>query len=161
MREYWGGMLEEGATSFWEAYDPAWPKENPHASLQADRKRGYYVSLAHGWSSGPALWMMDHLAGITQSSADQRLYRIAPWRGGQAPFEGSVRTHTGALRVRVTQASGWRVHVELPEGVRAEFVAPEGMKIRARDEREPKRMLSGKDDSYPIGPGGSYEFSEQ
>jgi Bacterial alpha-L-rhamnosidase 6 hairpin glycosidase domain len=26
IRQYWGGMLEEGATSFWEGYDPSWYK---------------------------------------------------------------------------------------------------------------------------------------
>jgi hypothetical protein len=31
IREYWGGMIDEGATSFWEAYDPAWPKPRPPA----------------------------------------------------------------------------------------------------------------------------------
>ena len=25
MRSYWGGMLAEGATSFWESYDLRWP----------------------------------------------------------------------------------------------------------------------------------------
>ncbi len=30
--KYWGGMLEEGATSMWEAYDPRWYKEDFHAS---------------------------------------------------------------------------------------------------------------------------------
>src|ERR1035437_466977 len=24
IRQYWGGMVDEGATSFWEAYDPSW-----------------------------------------------------------------------------------------------------------------------------------------
>ena len=34
-RSYWGGMLAEGATSSWEAYDPRWPKADPHRFLQA------------------------------------------------------------------------------------------------------------------------------
>ena len=54
LRTYWGGMLAEGATSFWESYDLRWPKTNFHLSLQADGTSGYFVSLAHGWSSGPA-----------------------------------------------------------------------------------------------------------
>ena len=27
MRAYWGGMLREGATTFWEEYDPEKPRE--------------------------------------------------------------------------------------------------------------------------------------
>ena len=55
IRTYWGGMLAEGATSFWEAYDLRWQKDNPHLALQADGTTGYFISLAHGWSSGPIL----------------------------------------------------------------------------------------------------------
>ena len=55
IREYWGGMIDEGATSFWEAYDPGWPKDDPHVDLQADTPLGYRISLAHGWSSGALL----------------------------------------------------------------------------------------------------------
>ena len=29
IREYWGGMVKEGATSFWEGYDPAGPDNQP------------------------------------------------------------------------------------------------------------------------------------
>jgi hypothetical protein len=61
MRKYWGGMIAEGATSFWEAYDPRWPKEDFHSHLQADNKTGYYISLAHGWSSGPTAWLMEEI----------------------------------------------------------------------------------------------------
>jgi hypothetical protein len=64
MRQYWGGMLDEGATSFWEAYDLSWPKQDPHLGLQADGTTGYFVSLAHGWSSGLAAWLMEEVLGI-------------------------------------------------------------------------------------------------
>ena len=45
IRDYWGGMLAEGATSWWEGYDPSWPKDDFHAHLQADDGTGYFVSL--------------------------------------------------------------------------------------------------------------------
>jgi alpha-L-rhamnosidase len=44
MRGYWGGMLAEGATSFWEAYDQRWPKTDPHSSLQADGVTGHHAT---------------------------------------------------------------------------------------------------------------------
>ncbi len=37
IREYWGGMVKEGATSFWEGYDPDWPQENSHEMRKARR----------------------------------------------------------------------------------------------------------------------------
>jgi hypothetical protein len=35
IRKYWGGMIGQGATSFWEGYDTRWPKEDFHRSLKA------------------------------------------------------------------------------------------------------------------------------
>ena len=64
IRTYWGGMIHEGATSFWEAYDPSWPKDDPHVDLQADDTAGYRISLAHGWSSAPTWWLMEQVLGI-------------------------------------------------------------------------------------------------
>jgi hypothetical protein len=39
MRTYWGGMLAEGAISFWESYDLGWPKDTPHLSPSGRRHR--------------------------------------------------------------------------------------------------------------------------
>ncbi|MCU1247787.1 MAG: Alpha-L-rhamnosidase N-terminal domain [Edaphobacter sp.] len=61
MRTYWGGMLAEGATSFWESYDLRWPKDTPHLSPQAESTGGFFVSLAHGWSSGPSTWLSEQV----------------------------------------------------------------------------------------------------
>lgn len=71
IRQYWGGMLREGATSFWEAYDPSWYKEDFHSSLQADNRSGYFVSLAHGWSAGPTAWLMEEVLGIQPTGPEQ------------------------------------------------------------------------------------------
>jgi len=48
LRDYWGGMVAEGATTCWEAYDPQWPKTDFHANLYADGNHGYFISLCHG-----------------------------------------------------------------------------------------------------------------
>jgi len=64
IRQFWGGMIDEGATSFWEGYDPSWYKGDFHSSLQADDTTGYQASLAHGWSTGVTPWIMEEIAGI-------------------------------------------------------------------------------------------------
>ena len=48
VRKYWGGMLAEGATTFWEAYDPSWPKQNFHKFLQADNAATSLASATAG-----------------------------------------------------------------------------------------------------------------
>ncbi len=99
MRHYWGGMLDQGATSFWEAYDPHWPKEDFHAHLEADGKTGYYVSLAHGWSSGPTAWLMEQVLGIEPTGAGFRTVNIRPDLAGLQYVSGDEPTPRGPIRV--------------------------------------------------------------
>jgi alpha-L-rhamnosidase len=114
VRSYWGGMIQEGATSFWEAYDLRWPKDDFHASLQADGRTGYYVSLAHGWSAGPTAWLMDEVLGVRPTSAGFRTAVIQPELGGLQWIDGAVPTPHGAIHVHMEGAT---IAVELPLGV--------------------------------------------
>ena len=124
IREYWGGMIDEGATSFWEAYDPSWPKDNPHVDLQADGRAGYFVSLAHGWSAGPAYWLMEQILGIQPTDEGFSKTVIRPdliglkWARGQEP------TPAGLLKVDLREESGMRAAIDLPDGVHATVIFP-------------------------------------
>jgi alpha-L-rhamnosidase len=122
LRSYWGGMLAEGATSFWEAYDPRWPKDNPHASLQADGKTGYFVSLAHGWSSSPAKWLQEEVLGVRPVAPGYSEVEIRPNLMGLEWINGAVATPHGPIKVRATERS---VIVQLPAGVSADLTLPE------------------------------------
>lgn len=50
MRKYWGGMIELGADTFWEAYDPEAAGISPYGSAQVN-------SFCHAWSCTPA-WLL-------------------------------------------------------------------------------------------------------
>ncbi|MBQ9743503.1 MAG: alpha-L-rhamnosidase [Clostridia bacterium] len=65
MKEYYGGMLDKGATSFWEDFDIEWiygscrTDEYPmvgerdiHGDYGAYCYKGFRHSLCHGWSAG-------------------------------------------------------------------------------------------------------------
>jgi alpha-L-rhamnosidase len=121
MRSYWGGMLAEGATSFYEAYDPRWPKQDFHAYLEADGKTGYYVSLAHGWSSGPTAWLMEEVLGIEPTAAGFREVRIRPELAGLAWAKGAEPTPRGLIRVSVKSRE---VKITLPPGTDAMVSLP-------------------------------------
>jgi alpha-L-rhamnosidase len=84
IRENWGDMLREGSTSFYEAYDPSWYKEDFHFSLQADNRSGYFVSLAHGWSTGPTAWIMEEILSIQPTAAGFSSVDIRPDLAGLA-----------------------------------------------------------------------------
>ncbi len=114
LRTYWGGMLEEGATSFWESYDLRWPKTNPHLSLQADGTSGYFVSLAHGWSSGPTAWLSENVLGITPSSPGYDTVDIHPDLLGLKFARGSVPTPHGILTIAIDKEG---ITLDLPPGI--------------------------------------------
>lgn len=118
IRTYWGGMIAEGATSFWESYDLRWPKDNPHLSLQADGTSGYFVSLAHGWSTGPTAWFSENVLGIRDPQDGFRSVTIAPRLLGLEYARGSMPTPRGAIDINIRQ-EGKEVLIDLalPPGV--------------------------------------------
>jgi alpha-L-rhamnosidase len=124
IREYWGGMIAEGATSFWEAYDPAWPKDEPHVVLQADNTAGYQTSLAHGWSSGPAFWLMEQVLGIGPTAPGFSHTTIRPDLIDLDWARGSEPTPHGILKVDVRKDNGLRASLDLPAGVEATVLFP-------------------------------------
>lgn len=115
IREYWGGMLAEGATSFWESYDLRWPKKDFHLSLQADGTSGFFVSLAHGWSSGPLTWMAENILGVRPTAPGYNSVEIRPALLGLKFARGTVPTPYGAISVDLDAQQG--VTIDLPEGV--------------------------------------------
>lgn len=121
IRQYWGGMIDEGATSFWEAYDPSWYKEDFHSSLQSDNRSGYFVSLAHGWSSGPTAWLMEEVLGIRPTASGFDTVDIRPELLGLKFARGAEPTPFGVLRVDVTPE---KITVDVPDGVTARVAMP-------------------------------------
>ena len=125
IRQYWGGMLAEGATSFWEAYDPSWYKEDFHASLQSDNRSGYFVSLAHGWSSGPTAWLMEEVLGINPTGAGFSTVDIRPDLVDLEWARGAEPTPRGLLKVDARrEGAGIAIAVDIPEGVVARVAVP-------------------------------------
>ncbi|HEX4038784.1 MAG TPA: alpha-L-rhamnosidase C-terminal domain-containing protein [Acidobacteriaceae bacterium] len=125
IREYWGGMIHEGATSFWEAYDPAWPKDDPHVDLQADDTAGYRISLAHGWSSGPTFWLMEQVLGIQPTGPGFSTVTLRPDLVDLDWAKGGEPTPNGMLNVDLKKAGqGLDATFDVPSGVEATVLFP-------------------------------------
>jgi hypothetical protein len=125
MRQYWGGMISEGATSFWEAYDTHWYHEDFHSSLQADNRSGYFVSLAHGWSSGPTAWLMEEVLGIQPTGAGFATVNLRPDLVDLEWARGAMPTPHGLIKVDARKkGSATEIAVDIPEGVVARLSVP-------------------------------------
>ena len=55
MRQYWGGMIKNGADTFWELYNPENPDESPYGGTIVN-------SYCHAWSCGPAYFLRKYFA---------------------------------------------------------------------------------------------------
>jgi alpha-L-rhamnosidase len=132
IRTYWGGMLDRGATTFWEDFDLAWlegsgrideltppGKKDLHGDFGAYCYEGFRHSFCHGWASGPTAWLSQHVLGIEPAAPGFAKVRITPHLGSLAWAEGSYPTPRGVIRVRhEKQADGSiKSDVQLPPGV--------------------------------------------
>ncbi|WP_257668584.1 alpha-L-rhamnosidase-related protein [Parapedobacter tibetensis] len=98
IRDYWGGMLKLGATSFWEAYDP----NKQGAEHYAMYGRPFGKSLCHSWGASPIYLLGKYFLGVKPVSAGYATYVIEPQLGDMEWMEGTVPTPNGDIEVRVT-----------------------------------------------------------
>lgn len=133
IRNYWGGMLDMGATTFWEDFDLAWTKNAaPIDELVPDGKDdihgdfGAYCykklrhSLCHGWASGPTSWLTEHVLGISVVEPGCKTIRVQPNLGDLQWVEGTYPTPLGVVKVRhEKQANGTvKSTIDAPKGVK-------------------------------------------
>jgi hypothetical protein len=95
IRNYWGGMLNLGATSFWEKYNPA---ENGTEHL-AMYGRPYGKSLCHAWGASPLYLLGKYFLGVQPQQAGYQTFNIQPVLSGLQWMEGCVPTPNGEIRV--------------------------------------------------------------
>jgi len=134
IRTYWGGMLDLGATTFWEDFDVKWlenagrideitptGKVDVHAQYGGYCYKGLRNSFCHGWASGPTSWLSQHVLGITVLEAGCKTVKIEPHLGDLKWIEGSYPTPLGVIWVR---------HEKQADGsIKSEIKAPKGIEI--------------------------------
>jgi hypothetical protein len=97
VKSYWGGMLERGATTFWEAYDP----EQQGSAAYSFYSRPFGKSLCHAWSAGPAAFLPMGILGLEPLADGWRRFAVAPDLGTLAWAAATVPTPQGEIEVLV------------------------------------------------------------
>jgi hypothetical protein len=133
IRHYWGGMLDLGATTFWEDFNLDWAKnasridelpveykDNIHADFGDYCYVGLRHSLCHGWASGPTAWLSEHVLGIEVLEPGCSLVRITPHLGDLEWVEGSYPTPQGVIKLRHERMPDGSINsnIDLPDGIR-------------------------------------------
>jgi len=123
IRSYWGGMVNEGASCFWEAFDPSWPKDHFHLYLHADALEGTFVSLCHGWGAGPISFLNTEIAGITPLAPGFSSVMIRPDLFDLTRLRVAEPTPLGIIDLDV-RAPQFLMKVDLPAGMVAQLSIP-------------------------------------
>lgn len=97
MKAYWGGMLREGATSFWEKYNPE-EKGTQHLAMYG---RPYGKSLCHAWGASPIHLIGKYFLGVRPTKPGYEEYEVHPALGGLKWMEGDVPTPFGKIHVKM------------------------------------------------------------
>ena len=93
--EYWGGMLNLGATTIWEAYDPT-QKGDEHYAMYG---RPFGKSLCHAWGANPVYLFGKYLLGVKPLTPGYKSYLVEPSLAGLQWIKGRVPTPHGNIEV--------------------------------------------------------------
>ncbi|XEC97426.1 amylo-alpha-1,6-glucosidase [Paenibacillus tarimensis] len=99
IQDYWGGMLDLGATAFWEEYDPA-VTDLDRYGMYGDR---YGKSLCHAWGASPIYLLGRYYLGVYPNEAEYGSYVVEPQLGGLEWIKGTVPVNDGTVFVELTQ----------------------------------------------------------
>ena len=131
--DYWGRMLDLGATTFWEDFNYVNAKNAARIDeivpegkfdIHADGGAWCYVGLrhsfCHGWASGPTAWLSRHVLGVIPVEPGFRKVVIDPNLGDLEWAEGTFPTPYGLIEVKHRKNPDGSVssEVKLPKGVR-------------------------------------------
>lgn len=132
IRDYWGGMLALGATSFWEDFNIRWMENaapidrfpeagevDVHGSYGDYCYKGYRHSLCHGWASGVTPWLTENVLGVRILEPGCSRLEIRPHLGDLTWAKGTFPTPYGTVSIthRKQKDGSVKTDVKAPAGV--------------------------------------------
>ena len=138
LREYYGAMLDLGATTFWEDFDLAWVKDafridelpvegklDVHGDNGNYCYKGFRHSLCHGWASGPVAFLTEHVLGVNITGAGCSEIEITPHLGDLSFVKGSIATPHGRVEILHER--------EVSGGLKTTVTAPANIAVRVKE----------------------------
>ena len=111
IKSYWGGMLQHGATTFWEYFDPNETKPAEYA-MYGDK---FGKSLCHAWGSSPLYLLGRYVMGLKPTKPGYAAFEVAPHTDWFTDLDCTlpiadgtinITISDGTLTVQATQAGG-------------------------------------------------------
>jgi alpha-L-rhamnosidase len=105
VRHHWNRMLDWGATTWWETWEPK-------------------ASFCHGWSAGPTYFLQAEILGVKPGSPGWESITIHPHPAGLTRAQGTVPTPHGTISAEWTLDKDFALDVSLPAPARV--IVPAG-----------------------------------
>jgi len=135
IKNYWGGMLKLGATTFWESFDIDWLENagridelNPdkidvHKSYGQHCYKSYRHSLCHAWAAGPTAWLSEYILGVSPKKTGCAEIQVMPPPLAELGFKfakGTFPTPYGVVHIK---------HELIKNKVKTNVKAPSKVKV--------------------------------
>jgi hypothetical protein len=117
VRDYWGAMLDVGATSFWEDFKLSWTnncfridempvtgKKDVHGDYGEFCYPGFRHSLCHGWASGVLAFIYEYMLGLKLVDGGD-FYEVTPHSLGVKEIHAKMPTKKGWLKIDVVDGT--------------------------------------------------------
>lgn len=111
IKQYFGGMLSRGATTFWEDFNLDWLENSGridefpeagqrdiHGDFGAYCYKGFRHSLCHGWSSGVIAFIVEYIIGLKLKGDS---YEISPNTMGIKEIKALFPIKSGKLSIEI------------------------------------------------------------
>ncbi|AKJ65556.1 MGH1-like glycoside hydrolase domain-containing protein [Kiritimatiella glycovorans] len=118
IREQFGPMIEQGATTLWETF------ANSTCSPEGFPTRSH----CHAWSASPLYFLNRIALGIRPEGVGSRAFTVSPWIGGLEKAQGATATPHGPVRVSwKRRGETLRIRIDAPENIDIRFVPNQSM----------------------------------
>lgn len=97
IRTYWKGMLDLGATTVWEEFDPSLTGDEHYAMYG----KKYDKSLCHAWGAAPIYLLGRFFMGVYPTSPGFETFSVKPHLGGFGFIEGCVPIMGGEVKIKL------------------------------------------------------------
>lgn len=95
IKSYWGSMLERGAVTFWEEYDPSVPEEEQY-DMYGDK---FGKSLCHAWAASPIYLLEKYFLGVKSLAPGYEVFEVNPQTRFFRKLDCVVPVHEGTVHI--------------------------------------------------------------
>jgi hypothetical protein len=148
IRDYWGTMIQAGATSTWEEWHPTWQIPAGALPPQYEPPKAWSgLSLIQPSGAGPAHWLLREIIGIQPESPGFKDVRIEPNVVDLQWAKGTAASPFGAISAEwKNEGKRFELKFDVPEDCRSvTVVLPQGRKYLLDNKKiSPDKLLNGK-----------------